>query len=73
MDWYLNQPVRPGSETPSLGGWDLHELLERLDGDREFLRELLEIFRLDGPPIWKRRGSRRNRAIFTPSHARRTP
>ena len=66
MDGYLNQPVRPGGETPSLGGWDLHELLERLDGDREFLRELLEIFRLDGLPIWKRRG-------FTPSHARRTP
>jgi two-component system sensor histidine kinase/response regulator len=40
-------PEEPG-ERPSRGDWDLDELLERLDGDQEFLRELLEIFRQDG-------------------------
>lgn len=35
-------------EMPSPGEWNLNELLERLDGDREFLRELLEIFLQDG-------------------------
>jgi len=29
--------------------WDLDELLERLDGDQEFLRELLAIFLQDAP------------------------
>lgn len=33
---------------PSPGEWNLDELMERLDGDQEFLRELLEIFRQDG-------------------------
>jgi hypothetical protein len=28
-------------------GWNLKELLERLDGDQEFLRELLRVFRAD--------------------------
>lgn len=34
-------------EQPRQAEWDLKELLERLDGDREFLRELLVIFRED--------------------------
>lgn len=29
--------------------WDLKELMERLDGDEEFLRELLVIFQKDAP------------------------
>ena len=33
---------------PSSGDWNLNELLVRLDGDQEFLRELLDIFRQDG-------------------------
>jgi len=32
---------------PATPDWDLKELLERLDGDEEFLRELLVIFRAD--------------------------
>lgn len=32
----------------SPGEWNLDELMERLDGDQEFLRELLEMFRQDG-------------------------
>jgi len=31
------------------GDWDLNELMERLDGDEEFLRELLVIFQQDAP------------------------
>ena len=34
-------------EQPRQAEWDLKELLERLDGDGEFLRELLVIFRED--------------------------
>jgi HPt (histidine-containing phosphotransfer) domain-containing protein len=29
---------------PAPANWDINELLERLDGDQEFLRELLRIF-----------------------------
>ena len=46
--------VPPGAgETPEVpenqprGKWDLEELLERLEGDQDFLRELLVIFRQD--------------------------
>lgn len=35
------------SEQPRRVEWDLNELLERLEGDGEFLRELLVIFRED--------------------------
>ena len=34
-------------ETISRSDWNLKELLERLEGDQEILRELLEIFRQD--------------------------
>jgi HPt (histidine-containing phosphotransfer) domain-containing protein len=35
------------ADTGSLSNWNLAELLERLDNDHEFLRELLSIFRED--------------------------
>ena len=34
-------------EQPRQFNWDLKELMERLDGDQEFLRELLVMFRED--------------------------
>jgi len=34
-------------EQPRQNDWDLKELMERLDGDHEFLRELLVMFRED--------------------------
>jgi len=64
MDGYQRTPARQQfprrGETASSGpewlerekgsraAWDLNELLERLDGDQELLRDLLEIFRNDG-------------------------
>jgi HPt (histidine-containing phosphotransfer) domain-containing protein len=39
-------PAQPCVEPAELD-WDLKELLERLDGDQGFLRELLAIFRED--------------------------
>jgi HPt (histidine-containing phosphotransfer) domain-containing protein len=41
------QPVETEVEQPRQFDWDLKELMERLGGDREFLRELLVIFRED--------------------------
>ena len=41
-----NIPAQPHVEPAELD-WDLKELLERLDGDQEFLRELLVTFRDD--------------------------
>jgi HPt (histidine-containing phosphotransfer) domain-containing protein len=41
------QPHKEGSETE----WNVHELLERLEGDQDFLRELLEMFRADSQTI----------------------
>ena len=41
------QPVETAIEQPRQFDWDLKELMERLGGDREFLRELLMIFRED--------------------------
>jgi HPt (histidine-containing phosphotransfer) domain-containing protein len=35
------------AEKPQHADWDLKNLMERLDGDQEFLRELLVIFRQD--------------------------
>src|SRR5260370_19541651 len=39
----------PGAavEQPRQAVWDLKELMDRLDGDEDFLRELLVIFRQD--------------------------
>ena len=36
-----------GAEPPRKIRWDLKELMERLDGDEEFMRELLVMFRKD--------------------------
>jgi HPt (histidine-containing phosphotransfer) domain-containing protein len=41
----LKQPREAAMEQPRQTGWDLKELMERLDGDWGFLRELLVIFR----------------------------
>jgi PAS domain S-box-containing protein len=41
-----SSPAAPEAERQSL---DAQELLERVDGDREFLTELLELFRQEGP------------------------
>ena len=37
----------PGAQALSPAHWDMNELLERVDGDQEFLCELLRIFRDD--------------------------
>jgi len=43
-----NSPQTPVShERPGQSEWDLKQLMERLDGDHEFLRELLVIFQQD--------------------------
>lgn len=44
MDGYPSKPNR--QELPR-SDWDLKELMDRLDGDQEFLRELLVIFQQD--------------------------
>src|ERR1700692_1730490 len=41
------QPMEAAVEQPRQGDWDLKELMERLGGDQEFLRELLVMFRED--------------------------
>ncbi len=41
------QTPPPVAEKPRPSDWDLKDLMERLDGDQEFLRELLTIFRQD--------------------------
>ena len=41
------QPREAAMEKPRQNDWDLKELMERIDGDGEFLRELLVIFRAD--------------------------
>jgi HPt (histidine-containing phosphotransfer) domain-containing protein len=43
----LKQPRDAATEQSRQTGWDLKELMERIDGDGEFLRELLVIFRAD--------------------------
>jgi HPt (histidine-containing phosphotransfer) domain-containing protein len=40
-------PAERTVEQPRQFDWDLKELMERLDGDKEFLRELLVMFRED--------------------------
>ena len=42
------------SEEPTLD-WNLQELLERVDDDREFMRELLMIFRGDSLATMKKK------------------
>jgi HPt (histidine-containing phosphotransfer) domain-containing protein len=39
------QPKETAVEQPRQNDWDLKELIERLGGDHEFLRELLVMFR----------------------------
>jgi HPt (histidine-containing phosphotransfer) domain-containing protein len=41
------QPAETALEQLRPPDWDLKELMERLDGDKEFLRELLVMFRED--------------------------
>jgi HPt (histidine-containing phosphotransfer) domain-containing protein len=41
------QPMETAVEQPRQNDWDLKELMERLGGDQEFLRELLVMFRED--------------------------
>jgi len=41
------QPMEKAAEQPRQLDWDLKELMERLGGDQEFLRELLVMFRED--------------------------
>jgi HPt (histidine-containing phosphotransfer) domain-containing protein len=41
------QPLEAAVEQPRQNDWDLKELMERLGGDQEFLRELLVMFRED--------------------------
>jgi len=41
------QPAETAVEQPRQFDWDLKELMERLGGDQEFLRELLVMFRED--------------------------
>jgi PAS domain S-box-containing protein len=41
------QPMEKAVEQPRQSEWDLKELMERLGGDQEFLRELLVMFRED--------------------------
>ena len=41
------QPAEAAAEQPRQFDWDLKELMERLGGDQEFLRELLVMFRED--------------------------
>jgi HPt (histidine-containing phosphotransfer) domain-containing protein len=41
------QPMETAVEQPRQNDWDLNELMERLDGDQELLRELLVMFRQD--------------------------
>ena len=41
------QNTNAAVEHPRQADWDLKELMDRLDGDEEFLRELLVIFRQD--------------------------
>jgi HPt (histidine-containing phosphotransfer) domain-containing protein len=48
MDEHNNSGAVSTGVLPSLE-WDIPELLERLDGDEEFLRELLVIFQQDAP------------------------
>ena len=44
----MQEQARQESMEPSrLIDWDMKELLERIDGDRELLHELLEMFRED--------------------------
>jgi len=42
-----SQPKEPAAVQPRQMEWDLKELMERLGGDQEFLRELLVMFRED--------------------------
>jgi len=41
------QPMETAVEQPRQNDWDLNELIERIDGDQELLRELLVMFRED--------------------------
>jgi HPt (histidine-containing phosphotransfer) domain-containing protein len=41
------QPMETAVEQPRQSEWGLNELMERLDGDQELLRELLVMFRED--------------------------
>jgi HPt (histidine-containing phosphotransfer) domain-containing protein len=41
------QPMVTAVERPRQNDWDLNELMERIDGDQELLRELLVMFRED--------------------------
>ncbi len=41
------QPMETAVEQPRQNDWDLNELMERLDGDQELLRELLVMFRVE--------------------------
>jgi len=52
MDGYLSKPIRPNELDEALNLLqiiDHKELLERIDGDRVFLSELLSLFRADYP------------------------
>lgn len=40
-----NEPAPPTEQVSE--DWNMHEILERIDGDRDFLKELLAIFRDD--------------------------
>jgi two-component system, sensor histidine kinase and response regulator len=41
------QAASPERGSSAVAAWDVNELLERLDGDRAFLCELLQVFRDD--------------------------